>query len=279
MNDYSLPKAVDFNNLSAKAQKAVEYAGRILQPKWDGCALIVRYDVTTDKAEAISASGKPVLSCQHLVDQIVRATTHARSFTACAEVWNADMDFQDINGAFRRKSHQPHLEARWFDFCYAEHEHMRYTARTAWMQESLGLHFAGHRIASSEAEAWMCAKAYAALGGFDGAILREDGPFVLGRSKGDILKLKPLIEHDLEVIGFDERVGERTGRATLALLCRWKNNGVQRVATGLTHEQQRNPGQFLGKIIAVRGMGYTTDGYMREPRFAGVRYDKLKADF
>jgi DNA ligase-1 len=281
--DYTLPKAVDFTNLSAKAQKAVTYAGRILQPKWDGCALIVQYDGPTGDARAISASGKAVQSCDHLAQEIIAAATKYRpgaSFHACAEVWNPDMSFQEISGAFRRHAYQPHLVARWFDFAYADEQSLPYVGRTSWMDGIGTLHCAGHMQTHSEEHAWETARHWKSIGGFDGAILRDPyAPFVLGRSKGEIIKLKPLVSHDVLCIRVDAAVGEKTGRPTVALVCRWKDGTEQKVSTGLNHEQQANPTQFLGQIIEVEAMGYTEDGFLREPRFKGVRHDKTQADF
>ena len=36
---------------------------------------------------------------------------------------------------------------------------------------------------------------------------------------------------------------------------------------------------FIGKIIEVRAMGLPSDGKLREPRFCGVREDKLQAEY
>lgn len=281
MSDYALPKAVDYADLSAKGKAAVVFGGRILQPKWDGCALIVHHDRLTFKTTAVSASGKPVLSCDHLVSEIMTAVPGLRrSFTACAEVWNPDMEFQEISGAFRRHAHQPHLVARWFDFCLEGDAGSSYVSRCAWMDNIEGLHFAGLMEAADEDGAWQYARHLKSLGGFDGAILRDgSAPFVLGRSKGDILKLKPLISHDVLCIDVAEDIGEKTGRPTVALVCRWRDGRFQKVSTGLSHEQQANPRQFIGKIIEIEAMGYTKDGFLREPRFKGVREDKLHADF
>lgn len=279
MSDYSLPKAVDYEDLSAKGKAGVIYGGRILQPKWDGCALVVKYDAGA-VISAVSASGKPVKSCDHLVHQIVSAVPVLRPFTACAEVWNTDMEFQLISGAFRRHTHQPHLLARWFDFAYDNEQHLPYTERTAWMNQCEDIHFAGHMLAANEAHAWETARYWKRLGGFDGAILREPGsPFTLGRSKGDIIKLKPTVSHDLLCVDVQMDTGAKTGRPTAALVCRWRDGRFQKVATGLSNEQMANALSFLGKIIEVEAMGYTVDGYLREPRFKGERDDKLTPDF
>lgn len=35
---------------------------------------------------------------------------------------------------------------------------------------------------------------------------------------------------------------------------------------------------MIGLIVEIEGMGFTADGLIREPRFNGVRHDKLEAD-
>jgi len=93
-SDYTIPKAVDYDNLSAKARKALDPTGWWLQPKYDGCALYVN----TMTGEVKSASGKDVDSCDHIACDLMRYGPGEY----CGEVWHPTMDFQDISGAFRR---------------------------------------------------------------------------------------------------------------------------------------------------------------------------------
>jgi ATP-dependent DNA ligase len=125
-------------------------------------------------------------------------------------------------------------------------------------------------------QAWAYARSVQDSGNYDGAVLRNPyAPWVVGRSKGDIIKLKPLVDFDLTVLRVEKAVGGKTGRVTCALVCKWRNGEEQKVATGLDHDQQDNPEQFVGKVIRVAGMGLTNTGKIREPRFMGEREDTL----
>lgn len=266
VSDYTIPKAVDYENLSAKAKKALDPTGWWLQPKYDGCALYVN----TIDGTMLSASGKGVESCDHILTEMYKYGPGEY----CGEVWHPDMEFQEISGAFRRGYAQPQLRFKLFDACPGGLEAMSYSYRTRHLPMIYGHEF------DTWDSAWDWARVWQAQGGKDGAILRNpNAPWEPGRSKGDIIKLKPLQDYDVEVVGFEKDIGAKTGRATVALIFRWKNNMTHKVATGLNHEQQAAPEQFVGKIIRVKCMGLTSAGNMREPRFDGVRDDKLKADY
>lgn len=272
VSDYTIPKAVDYENLSAKAKKALDPTGWWLQPKYDGCALYIKIGpggLVSDQW-VLSASGKQVASCFHIAHEM----SQYGPGEYCGEVWHPDMDFQEISGAFRRGYAQPQLQFMLFDACPRGMEGYTYVARVE------NLPIVHTRQFYSWEHAWSWARTAQADGGKDGAILRNPEAFwEPGRSKGDIIKLKPLQDYDVEVVGFEKDVGAKTGRATVALIFRWKNGTTHKVATGLNHEQQAAPEQFVGKIIRVKCMGLTSAGNMREPRFDGVRDDKLKADY
>lgn len=266
MSDYTIPKAVDYENLSAKAKKALNPTGWLLQPKYDGCALYI--NTMTDEIK--SATGTDNLACKHILQEMYKYGPGEY----CGEVWHPDMEFQEISGAFRRGYAQPHLQFKLFDACPGGGEELPYFLRTQYLPIVHSCPF------QSWDHAWTWAREWQGAGGADGAILRNpDATWEPGRSKGDIIKLKPLQDYDVEVVGFEKDVGAKTGRATVALIFRWKNNMAHKVATGLNHEQQAAPEQFVGKIIRVKCMGLTSAGNMREPRFDGVRDDKLKADY
>jgi DNA ligase-1 len=133
------------------------------------------------------------------------------------------------------------------------------------------------------------AEAYAAQlkdqGGYDGAVLRDiDAPYKVGRCRnGEVVKIKPLLELDLLVLGCELAKGEKTGKNTAALVVRYKDGKPCRVSTGLKQAEvdsiHEDPAAWKGRIIAVEAMAETEDGLLREPRYKGVRYDKAAPDF
>jgi ATP-dependent DNA ligase len=282
MADYPFPKAVDFENLSAKAKKNFNPAGWLLQPKWDGCAMVVTV-YGHHSAVAVTASGKPVSSCEHIVAAL---RDECGPGTYAMEVWRPSTMFQDISGMFRTHASQPGLVARVFDGYRIGESGLNYSTRIGLIHACLP--FSGPvQDASLMGEpfttwdkAWQLARFWQAQGGYDGCILRNpNAQWVEGRSKGDVVKLKPLTDWDLRVTHIKAAVGEKTGRPTVALGCAWKDGQTQYVATGLNHEEQANAARFVGSIVTVRGMGLTADCFIREPRYVCVREDKLAADF
>lgn len=291
MSDYSVPKAIDINNMASRWRCAVEEDIRngryLITPKRDGCALHVEIEDREVKA-CVSASGKPVLSVGHILDELSRVFPSPCRVVLDMEVYAEGLPFQEISGLFRRQkwiSQEPSpLRAMVFNG-HLGHIGAGYDYR----MNLIGQYLTGKsdilEVAPSCTpldldDAWATAVYRRDSGGHDGCVLHlHDSPYFTGRATCQSIKLKPLVSHDLEVISVNEAVGEKTGRKTCALVCRWEHGGVQEVATGLSHEQQENAKDFIGKIIEVRGMGYTTAGKIREPRFAGVREDKLQPEF
>lgn len=276
MTDYAIPKAVDYDNLSQRARNAMTWDGKALTPKFDGCAL--RIDVKPGQSPVfMSAVGKPVESCFHVIRN---QTCH---YTVIGEVVAAGAEFEDISGAFRRHSPQPHLEFKVFDFALVGAEAEPWYKRMMDARQ-LGYDTVHQEPSYSQAFCVDTARSFKEHGyhGYkcDGVVLHDPNkPFVLGRSKGDCVKVKPLLDYDLLCIGYEADRGEKTGRPTVALLCRFKNGQTAKVATGLTEAEQATPQAFVGSILRVEAMGLTKYGNLREPRFVGVRNDKLKADF
>ena len=282
MADYPFPKAVDFENLSAKAKKNFNPEGWLLQPKWDGCAMVVSIDLLGN-VWGRTASNKPVKSCDHIL-KVVNDTLGRGVYAM--EIWRPATMFQDISGMFRTHSNQPALVARVFDGYRIGEAALDYNTRLLNIHNALPFaspvqdaSLMGERFTTWD-KAWQLARFWQAQGGYDGCILRNpEAPWEEGRSKGDVVKLKPLTDWDLRVTHIKAAVGEKTGRPTVALGCAWKAGETQYVATGLNHEEQANAERFVGSIVTVRGMGLTADGFVREPRYICVREDKLEADF
>ena len=141
--------------------------------------------------------------------------------------------------------------------------------------------------------------------GWEGLIAkRADAPYARGRSK-DWLKLKCVWEQELVVGGYTEPAGSRTDFG--ALLVGYFEDGVLRyagkVGTGYRAETLRDLGSRLRalempespfadarpvprgthwtrpELVAQIGFAeWTSDGRLRQPRFLGLRDDKLPAD-
>ena len=275
MSDYTIPKAIDFDNMSQKARASIDWAKGIKQAKIDGCAC--RIDVTGSIKVAVSASNKVVKSIDHILDKLPPG-----HYTLCGEVHDSTKWFQEASGDFRRQSASPNLRFTAFDGCIHGEGELPYTARREHLIRALPavdwvISWPCHDLADVTEYAKALKQADEGRV-FDGAIWRNpDAPFECGRSKGDIIKVKPLLSLDLLCIGAVLDKGEKTGRDTLSLVLKYKGR-EQKVSTGLTHEQQAFPTQFIDQIIEVEAMGLTKGGLLREPRFKAIRHDKLNPD-
>jgi DNA ligase-1 len=287
MADYIIQKAIDRKDMSARALKGTEGKEYDVQPKYDGCHMVVKLWPGGAWA-AESATGEVVKSCNHIVDALMSVLEVSEPLAVCGEVWVPGTEFPEISGAFRRHSPQPHLMFAAFDVVALKGEVLDdprpYRMRTtplrhpAYKHPSLVRFNAGFAGPINEEE---YAKKLKAAGGYDGAILHDlDAPYKVGRCRaGEVIKIKPLLSFDLMVTGVEKAIGTKTGKNTGALVCRFKEGAEVRVATGLTQAEVEDIDSFVGKIIEVEAMAITKDGLLREPRFKGVRYDKAAPDF
>ena len=297
MAKYLNLKPVEFANLSAKRQAAVQWKGRLMLPKYDGClALVYIRDGKLDKI--VSRDNKPVRSMDHIfADLCLRYPWVTEVPFACflGEAWIPGRTFAELSGMFRRHSPQHALGFAPFDFIAREKETgelyspLSYARRLEWLTDSrpglCAVHAPTPVECEDEAHAWRYANYLKKLGGYDGAVVSDpDAPYVVSDGYGEFLKIKPLQSFSLEVVAVVAAVGDKTGRTTCALMVRFKDTACG-VGTGFSNEQAArwvaSPSLIVGTIIEVACMGVYDGplGMMREPRFVGVRDDVIKADY
>lgn len=287
MSKYIIQKAIDRKDMTAKALKAMEGKTYGLQPKWDGCHLVVFFNTKDYSLE--SATGETNLACDHIAQALLDSAGgfDLDGYAVTGEVWKENTPFPDISGSFRRHSPQPDLKFVVLDIVKVDEKGelndprpWEDRIRTVMFKEHPSLIWAGLRDPRIISPVKF-AEDLKNSGGYDGAILRDiHAPYKVGRCRdAEVIKVKPLLSLDLLCVGHEKAKGTKTGRDTVALLVRLKDGKFGKVATGLNHEQQANPEQFVGKIIQVDSMGWTEDGLLREPRFVAERHDKVTADY
>lgn len=301
MADYIIQKAIDRKDMSAKAVKAMASIEYDIQPKYDGCHMVVVLNCgpagNTIVEGLFSATGETVRSCDHIARQLADCVEVFARTAICGEVWRPDSEFKDISGEFRRHSPQPALMFAAFDVVSVpEYEdgiphldsmlpyRLRITALQHPSYKGANLVQFQHCFADH-----VNADAYALTmknDSYDGAIMHDlNAPYAVGRCRAaEVVKIKPLLDYDLRVIGCTLDHGEKTGKKTAALLCKFGDRKVVKVATGLTQAQVDSihnnfNAEWWDKIIRVEAMAITKNGVLREPRFKGVRTDKKEADF
>lgn len=290
-------KPVEFDALGKKAQAAFQWEGRVLLPKYDGCFAMVAF-VDGEPFYVMSRTGEVVKSMAHIGPALLKTYPWLAStrggVMVLGEAWNPGCEFSDLSGIFRRQYPQPDLGFAPFDIVgWAPipdsdgmprlHSDRPYRHRLNDLEKGAmgnGIYCPVPADCASKDQAWSYAQTLKRMGGYDGAICADAAAsYTPGAGKGgEFIKLKPLLSYSLECTGYEAAVGAKTGRATVALVVRFKEGRPLRVATGLSFVQQDNPEQFVGKIIEVEAMGLSSNGLLREPRFKGVR-DDARPDF
>lgn len=296
MPDYQIMKAVEYDKLPVKFKKANPYAmmaanGYWLQKKYDGCfgQAIMRFN---GGSQMLSRTGEDyTASCGHILEEIREAADSQSGswddFVVMGEVWRPfdEAKFPAISGQFRRHNPEPTL---------------RFVANDLVPAGLLSTHSYKERYDDlmqllppepnclvTVAETYLPGSwsgdplAYALewknAGGFDGAILRNpNAGYTVGLVKqGEIIKVKPVLSLDLRVSMFHVGQGEKTGRPVYTISVDYRGARTE-VGSGIPHQLHQCP--VVGQIVEVECLGTTEDGRLREPRFKGIRHDKLEPD-
>lgn len=279
---FDIQKAIDYRDLSTKVQQrlAADLRNYVVQPKYDGChARFVFED--GECVTVLSSLGNEVKSCQHIADELRGLVSDG---TVHGEVWHPTLPFQEVSGMFRRQYAAPVLQFVAFDLTeFPAADTRPYNHRTARLvgQINTSVRAVDQGTPGGTLDGlFAAARDQQQAGRYDGLILRHlHKPYAAGRCRdGEVIKIKPLVSLDLKVLEVFPERGEKTGKNTCALGLQWAKGTVQRVATGLKQAQVdafvADPSQIVGKIVEVEAMGYTSDGFLREPRFVRIRDDK-----
>jgi DNA ligase-1 len=299
MAKYGILKALEHDKLSAATKKkypteqALYEAGWWLQPKYDGCFGMAY--IGTDNDRMLSRTGEDYTkSCGHILKELKDAMIDARGIgfypqVFLGEVWQPidEAAFPAISGKFRRQRPSPELRFMVNDLLHTDlHTSVPYSTRYADMLSILGDDFGPawkvqaatfRRYDTCPEDVMKYALGLQGSGGYDGAILRDpDAGYSIAEAKlGEIVKVKPTLSLDLPIVEIEEAVGGKTGRAVYTIAVEYR--GVRTdVGSGMPHSLTKD--FVLGAIVEIECLGITADGKLREPRFKGVRHDKLESD-
>lgn len=289
MAEYIVQKPIDLTKLTAKARTHVEQLTDFdITPKYDGCCAVPAFDCRGFFAGAFSATGEYAPSMERIGKWIEKNWAHPplRDIALVGEAWIPGAEFPVINGTFRRQSVQPELRfvpfdaVRWQagqDFPLLGDERP-YIERLHELDRGYDTEYViplVHHTGSLQ-DADKLAKVWKAQGGFDGAIARNPYcAYEVGRCKHEVVKVKPVLSLDLRCVGTAVEPGEKTKRPVLTVEV--EHNGVRTwVGSGVPHDLGEL--DVFAAIVEIECMGVTPDGKLREPRFKGIRYDKVEAD-
>lgn len=288
MADYIIHKAVEADKVKKKLQRSMtDYAANfIAQIKMDGCnaVLLLHNDHVT---RMLSRTGEVVRSMEHIEQEYLERyheeIDRYGGIVLLGEAWNPNLTQNVISGLFRQ--HDPALnlgmiifDVLTMDEFQAGHSDVPYMERYDRLQceeagdDMTACHWPGTYGTVEE----FLAKTMTTPGR-DGIILRDPkGTWAKGRgTTGEIVKIKPTLTFDLEVVEIKEAIGDKTGRPVYTLIVQF---GAKRLTIGSGVPHDINDVPDPGQIVEIEAMAMSAKGLLREPRFKGIRYDKLEPD-
>lgn len=279
--EYIIQKAVEIAKVKKKLQLTVEeYSARYWAfRKYDGCCAILM------DGKTFSRTGEEY----RCLDQVARFLQGQHpSYVFIGEAWWPGKDqFNLISGAFRRLQENDELLFMIHDIIPREDFDAGYcpeafSDRMAEFGHLDGMF--GDRIqlvkgwgAGLYGNAQDKCNELVDEGGYDGLVLRDpNGIWSVGSgTTGEIIKIKRKLSFDLRVLEVNTVKGEKTGRDVYKLVVEFQGKRLG-VGSGLPHDLADVPA--VGNIVEVEAMDYSSDGLLREPRYKGIRFDKLTAD-
>ncbi|WBK39667.1 ATP-dependent DNA ligase [Xanthomonas phage L522] len=287
---YCIHKAVELEKVKKSLRPTEDQLLRdyIIQLKYDGCAMVAIRDTDTDKVTLMSRTGEPVMSAKH-IESALMGMDEGVYF---GEYWQPGVPQNILSGQFRKQDGKQYPDVQFviFDHVTLHEWHSGYSdagfaERYDFLPAALGSVGLGGPLRLAPA---LSAAGYSSIDdlvkvmvttGYDGIILRKpDGRWYKGDSgtNGEIIKVKPALTLDLRVLGIETSVGEKTGRAVYRVVVGLGDGKSQIVGSGVPHEAANLP--KVGDIVEIEAMSYSAHGLLREPRYKGIRYDKLQPD-
>lgn len=316
MSGYIVHKAVNLDKVKVARRKVLEAPGFLDQnymgqAKYDGCSAVFVLTVAGAEDQVLSRTAERVRSLEwmlphlHLLfaDQVME---HG-GVTVLGEAWAEDMAFAEISGKFRQHAPSCDLGLRVFDVLTAEEweagkTDVPYMQRLARVLRPLysssqadisaaATHFTPKTTGHGDTWQGWC-NHLVDKGGYDGLILRDpEGGWKVGSgTTGEIIKLKRVLSFDLRIKDAEIGQGKHAGRLG-AIVVDFQGKSLK-VGTGFSDSERekfwqnyqddlaspRDHWEFLGAIAEVEAMDFSEDGLLREPRFKGIRFDKLETD-
>jgi DNA ligase-1 len=296
MADYIIQKAVNADAVNKKQQRTLAEYGAAFeaQDKYDGCAGVINLNVSGGNiCQSRTGEIYPSLDLRaaELANGLSQSIRANGGLVLIGEAWwPGKGQFSAISGEFRRlvPSAKLHfvindvLTADEFAEGWSPVPYWQRVRHRLWPGLMPGLAYvAKRRAAGTYGDPQALCDALVEAGGYDGLVLRDPhGTWTRGNgTTGEIVKIKRVLSYDLRVTAVYEGVGKNKGRAGAIGV---DFNGKElRVNCG-TDEERRvwfaTPGSIIDQIVEVEAMDLSSKGLLREPRFKGIRHDKLAPD-
>lgn len=264
-----------------KARKSLKFPC-VVAEKFDGVFCCGIKD-TEGNVRIISRTGEEYTSMEHLKKYLKYILDMEYTHFVLFEAYLPDTPQATTNGYCRdTKEQHPDIIAMIYGIVGTNGE-IRFTEAEGnkLMTEGCPYRYVYHTLAESEQDLIDSYNGVLNRGG-EGIVITPHmvQPYLHGKRNATFIKMKQSVTYDLEVVGVTEGTGKYKGTLG-ALLVRWKDGKTLKVS-GMTdaqrHEWYDNHSVIVGKIIEVQAMTESSKGKLREPRFKGIRTDKVEAD-
>lgn len=294
--------ATNLDKLGAKAHALAFSKGGYVSEKLDGVWVAAK--CVNGAVHFRSSTLEPYISLNGTQAERDIQALHVGSWTSfvlIAEAWHPDLEQAVISGLCRTevegaaKGIQLHvhdiLSLQEFD---AGESIVPYKERLLRLDSIMDYKDTEHltRITQTYIHGAEALKTHASIvqgRGGEGVCYRpENAGWVSGNRGTNLIRIKEKITYDLEAIGVSGVEEGAKGGLKGVLQVKWKafgkSDGIESIQDirGMSHDQLRawrdNPELIVGQIVEVEAMKFTAYGMLREPRFKGIRTDKVVAD-
>ena len=294
MSEYIIMKAVEHGKLPAKFRKqyptikSLAHAGWWTQKKYDGCMGIATIRYAGGSTMQSRTGEDYTTACGSILEELREVADSLQyywaDFVVIGEVWQPieEASFPVISGKFRSQRPARDLKFMVHDLLPTSMNtdkpyHQRFDELASMFPDVTYGDALCHVACTlpEESDPEYRALQWRGEGGYDGAILRDpNAGYTVGTvKKGEIVKVKPTLSLDLEILRTNVAVGEKTGRPVYTIVVSYQ--GVTSfVGSGVPHVLT----WAAGDIVEIEALGVTADGKLREPRWKGLRFDKTQPD-
>lgn len=254
-----------------------------VQPKLDGQRCIAVVD--DGRCTLWTRTRKPIRSVPHIAAEIeVAAKEH---FPAGRHVFDGELyadafsaDFEELMSICRKD--EPDTGGKYLSVEYHLYDcptdpgevfSDRYQ-RLAWVDDVARSLKRVKTLVCHDHDAIMSANEDFVEMGYEGSMVRNDGPYEGGRRSFHLQKLKAMVDQEFEVIGAEEGRGKDAGTVG-AFVCRTKDGKTFRCRLKASYARRRelfeNPSLWKNSMMTVKYQNLSSDGIPRFPIGKGLR--------
>ncbi len=248
-----------------------------VQPKFDGTRLIAV--VEDGVCELWSRTRKRVNSLPHIVAALeARFPSGSYTFDGEAYVHSMNDDFEGLMSLIRSSEpaegheaieyHVYDLPSSGATFANRHEELTRLLYRAA-----IPLVQVHTEPAADHDEIMLCHERNLAAG-YEGSMIRNDGPYEFGKRSNHLQKLKNFVDSEYRIVGAEEGRGKDSGTVG-SFVCTTNEGKEFRARLKATYARRAelfiNPAQWTGKLLTVAYQNLTADGIPRFPIGKGLR--------